>query len=366
MDPGGSMHAKDRLLALFDDDARRRLDRVPTFVQAVNPDFIERYEDALFSDECFDYVNNPGVDAALVLGFDGIFGDFPSAFTFEPVEVTGSDGKKHSINTEGREYHEGTRFYKGGLLTSQEVLDRIRATIKPVTDTRAMQATIDHGESIAPRIFAVPKTGGIFSRVLLAMGYKDFSMHYRKNTRFYQEMIEYRADLLRTEVEYLVAGGGKKAGALFIADDIAYKGRPMIPPDRFLSDFGKHYKEILGIARDAGIIPLLHTDGDITDMVPAFQQVGFRGVQGWEGGCDPRFINEKFPDFTAIGFGDMNEVLPFGTEARIEAHVKDLMAALKANRHFAIGPSSVVNATMPIGNVRAFVKHAKNLGRYSK
>ncbi len=358
------MNAKERLLALFDDAARRRLDRVPTFVQAVNPDFIERNEEALFSDVGFDYVNHPGMDAALVLGFDGIFGDFPSAFTYEPVEVTGSDGKKHAINTEGREYHEGTRFYKGGLLTSQDVLDKIRATIKPVKDLHPMQASIDHGETVASRIFAVPKTGGIFSRVLLATGYKDFSIHYRKNTRFYQEIIKFRANLLRTEVEYLVAGGGKNAGALFIADDIAYKGRPMIPPDRFLSDFGKYYKEILGIARDAGIIPLLHTDGDVTDMVPAFQQVGFRGVQGWEGGCDPRVINEHFPDFAVIGFGDMNEVLPFGTEARIEAHVKELMVALKANRHFAIGPSSVVNATMPISNVRSFVQHAKALGTY--
>ncbi len=358
------MNAKERLLSLFDDSVRQELDRVPTFVQAVNPDFIERNEEALFSDDGFDYTNNPWVDAALVLGFDGIFGDFPSAFTFEPVEVTGSDGKKHAINTEGREYYAGTKFYKGGLLTSQEVLDMIRATINPVKDLRPIQSIIDHGESLANRIFAVPKTGGIFSRVLLAMGYKDFAIHYRKNTRFYREMIKFRADLLRTEVEYLVAGGGKKAGALFIADDIAYKGRPMIPPERFLSDFGKHYKEILGIARDAGIIPLLHTDGDITDMVPAFQQVGFRGVQGWEGGCDPQLINERFPDFAVIGFGDMNEVLPFGPEARIEAHVRDLMAALKANRHFAIGPSSVVNATMPIENVRSFVRHAKVLGAY--
>jgi len=358
------MHAKERLLALFDDDARRKLDRVPTFVQAVNPDFIARNEEALFSDEGFEYVNNPWVDAALVLGFDGIFGDLPSAYNYEPVEVTGSDGKKHAINTEGREYYDGTRFYKGGLLTSHDTLDKIRATIKPVTDARPMQASIDHGETLARRIFVVPKTGGIFSRVLLAMGYKDFAAHYRKNTRFYRDIIKFRADLLRIEVEYLVAGGGKKAGALFIADDIAYKGRPMIPPDRFLSDFGGHYKEILGIARDAGIVPLLHTDGDVTDMVPAFQHVGFRGVQGWEGGCDPRIINDRFPDFVVIGFGDMNEVLPFGDKARIEAHVADLMAALKANRHFAIGPSSVVNATMPIENVRAFIRHARISGAY--
>jgi hypothetical protein len=364
MDQRGTMHAKERLLSLFDDGAGQELDRVPTFVQAVNPDFIARNEEALFSDEAFEYTNNPWIDAALVLGFDGIFGDFPSAFTYEPVQVTGSDGKKHAINTEGREYHEGTRFYKGGLLTSQDILDKIRATVKPVMDIRPMQASIDHGEALARRIFAVPKTGGIFSRVLLAMGYKDFSIHYRKNTRFYRDTIKFRADLLRTEVEYLVAGGGKKAGAFFIADDIAYKGRPMIPPDRFLSDFGPHYKEILGIARDAGIVPLLHTDGDITDMVPAFQRVGFRGVQGWEGGCDPRIINDRFHDFGIIGFGDMNDVLPFGTEARIEAHVKDLMAALKANRHFAIGPSSVVNATMPIENVRSFVRDAKIFGAY--
>lgn len=351
-------------MALFGDEERLRLDRVPTFVQAVNPDFIERNEDALFSDPGFDYINQPFIDAALVLGFDGIFGDFPSAYKYEPVVITGSDGKKHLINTEGREYHDGTLFYKGGLLTTQDILDRIRATIKPIVDTRPMQASMDRGESFAKRIFLVPKTGGIFSRVLLAMGYKAFSEHYHKNTRFYRDIIKFRAELLEIEVEYLVAGGGKQAGAMFIADDIAYKGRPMIPPGRYLSDFGPHYKKILGIARDAGIIPLLHTDGDVTDMIPAFQQVGFRGVQGWEGGCDPRVINDRFSGFVIIGFGDMNEVLPFGSESQIHAHVKDLMAVLKENRHFAIGPSSVVNATMPIENVRTFVQHARALGQY--
>ncbi|NMC04303.1 MAG: hypothetical protein GYA24_03780 [Candidatus Lokiarchaeota archaeon] len=358
------MHAKERLLALFDDDARRKLDRVPTFVQAVNPDFVERNADALFSDPGFEYVNQPFVDAALVLGFDGIFGDFPTAYRHEPVKVTGNDGTKCLMNPDGREYHAGTHYYKGGLLTTHELLDKIRSTIKSIADTRPMKASIDYGEKIAKRIFLVPKTGGIFSRVLLAMGYKEFSIHYRKNSRFYRDIIQFRADLLEIEVQYLVAGGGKKAGALFIADDIAYKGRPMIPPERFLSDFGPHYKKILGIARDAGIIPLLHTDGDVTDMVPAFQQVGFCGVQGWEGGCDPRVINERFPDFAVLGFGDMNEVLPFGNEARIEVHVKDLIAALKDNRHFAIGPSSVVNATMPIENVRSFIRHARTLGVY--
>jgi len=351
-------------MAVLDDEGRRCLDRVPLFVQTVNADFIQQNEESLFSDESLDYTNYPTVDAAMVLGFDGIFGDIPSCYTYEPTEIIDAQGKKHIVNTEGREYYPDTRYYKNGLLTSQEILDTIWATLKPIKDSRAMRQVIEYQETIAPRMFMVPKTGGIFSRVILAMGYKEFAINYKKNTRFYRELIRFRAEILKIEIEGLIAGGGSKAGAVFIADDIAYKGRPMIPPERFESDYGPHYKEILGMASDAGIVPLIHTDGDATSMIPSFQDVGFRGLQGWEGGCDPANINDHFPDFIVIGFGDMNEVLPFGTQDSIEAHVGALMDSLKDNRHFMIGPSSVVNATMPLQNVKCFVDAAKKMGVY--
>jgi hypothetical protein len=108
-----------------------------------------------------------------------------------------------------------------------------------------------------------------------------FSRNFIKNTALYRELVKFRAEFLQKDLEGLINATGNRAGAIFIADDIAYKGRPMISPERFLADYGRYYKDILGMVADAGILPLIHTDGDVTSMIPAFQEVGFRGLQGW-------------------------------------------------------------------------------------
>jgi len=132
-------------------------------------------------------------------------------------------------------------------------------------------------------------------------------------------------------VEAIINAVGNRPGVICIGDDVAFKGHPMIAPERWDQDIGPYYKTVCDMMIDAGIVPLMHTDGDITDIIPAFQHAGIRGVQGWEGGADPQYINDNFPDFYVIGFGDVGQVLPFGTPEQIDAHVKGLMDALKEN-----------------------------------
>ena len=115
---------------------------------------------------------------------------------------------------------------------------------------------------------------------------------------------------------------------------------------------------------DAGFIPQVHTDGDVTQLVPYFQEAGFLGLQGGEGGADPVYITEHFPDFVVIGFGDISDVIPFGSTTDVENHVKELMDALKENRHFIIGPSTVIYKGIPLQNVTAFIRAVHKFVRY--
>ena len=78
----------------------------------------------------------------------------------------------------------------------------------------------------------------------------------------------------------------------------------------------------------------------------------------------PYYINDIFPDFIVVGFGDVHEILPFGTPEQIDAHVKNLMDALKDNRHFIIGPSTVIFKEIPLKNVQIFIESIKKYGKY--
>ncbi len=281
-----------------------------------------------------------------------------------PIEVMDKTGTKQIIDDEGRVYYKNSTFYDHGLVHSLEIVEQLWANTKKLDNVKSIQTTINYYDSLADKLFLVPKDRRSFQSSFVGNGLWRIFPQLSEKYETYQEFVRFRAERLKDELQGLIDATGDKAKAFFIADDVAYKGRTMISPERWLSDYGPYYSEICKLATDNGILPLIHTDGDVTDLIPAFQQVGFRGLQGWEGGVDPAIINAQYPDFVVIGFVDMNEVLPFGTELQINQHVQELMDIFKANRHYMIGPSSVVNATMPIQNIRNFVDAAKKYGKY--
>jgi hypothetical protein len=57
-------------------------------------------------------------------------------------------------------------------------------------------------------------------------------------------------------------------------------------------------------------------------------------------------------------------VLPFGSKQEIFNHVKELMNALKENRHFIIGPSTVIYEGIPYKNVIYFIEASRHYGKY--
>lgn len=360
------MNPKERFLAVYSETERKKLDRVPSFVQYVRPEFISQNEDLLFGSYQEELFYNLRFDAPLVLGFDAVFADIPHSASCSQVELTDKAGKKHITSTSGQVSKEVGQFYNQGLLFSMENLEKLRETLKISDASDSIRKTISFYESVSNKIFPVVAIGGIFDDTWMAMGMTDFSINYRKKTRLYSEVLKFFAEVMIGNVQGLIDATNGRAGVVNLLDDVAFKGRTMISPERWLEDIGPYYKKVNKMIHDAGMVAQLHTDGDVTELIPAFQQVGFQGLQGWEGGMDPVKANEQFPDFVVVGFGDVGDVLPFGTPQIIENHVKTLMDALKENRHFVIGPSTVIVKEMPYSNVLNFMAAIKKYGLYSK
>ena len=359
------MRPSERYMAVFDETARKKLDRVPTHVQGVLDQFFTMNEDALLDDYDGELTYNLKFDAPYILGFDAVFAGMPGSLQCSGVEVEDKEGNRHHIGMSGQVGKKGSTFYNKGLLTSLENLNALWATVKEVDHSKEIESTVAFYESISDKIFPVPMVGGIFDTMWMAMGMKDFSRNYRKKTKLYTEIIRFFGENMITNIEGIVNATGGRGKVINILDDVAFKGRSMIPAKRWEEDLGPYYKKACSIISDAGMIPQIHTDGDVTEMIPSFQNVGFRGLQGWEGGMDPVYVNDHFPDFVVVGFGDVSEVLPFGTLEEVDTHVKELMDALKENRHYIFGPSTVIVKEMPLKNVQQFMASAQKYGKYS-
>ncbi|MBY8991475.1 MAG: hypothetical protein KGD58_12030 [Candidatus Lokiarchaeota archaeon] len=81
------MNAKERYLAVLDDDKRKDLDRVPTFVQYIRSEFVELHQ------QKFENVNVPfksdipRFKNAYFMGFESVFGGVYPGLRVSRVEV---------------------------------------------------------------------------------------------------------------------------------------------------------------------------------------------------------------------------------------------------------------------------------------
>jgi len=357
------MNAKERYLAVYDEDKRKTLDRVPTFVQYIKEDFIALHKDILLEKYQSKLFNNLYFDIPLIFGFDSIFASMTTSYKVRRVTVRDNEGNRVKIGIDGQTRRKST-YYEGGFIQSLDTLNDLRANLKIVNRSTQIVQMAEYFESLSPYIFPVPTLDGIFDKVWQAMGFSLFSREFRKKTKLYQELIKFYAEIIEINLEGIIEATKGRLNIINILDDVAFKGRPMISPASWERDFMPYYKKITAIISDAGMISQTHTDGDVTQLVPSLQKAGFRGLQGWEGGADPYFINDNYPDFVIVGFGDVSEILPFGSSSQIQNHVKTLMDALKENRHFILGPSTVIVKEMPLENIQAFMNAAKKYGNY--
>lgn len=358
------MNNRERYLAVYDEKERKKLDRVPTHVQYIRQEFIDANKERILKDYKGILFNDLYYDIPLILGFDSIFASFPRSVKIKSVKVEDGNGNIIRIGEDGEAIQQKTAYYEGGYIKNLEILNELEANLKILDNNMLIKKTISRYEKLSPYIFTVLQLEGIFDRVWKSMGMSTFSYHYSKNTNLYRELIKFYADLAQINLEGLINATGKRGDVITLLDDVAYKGRLMISPERWEQDFMPYYVKINSLISDAGMISQIHTDGDPTDLIPSLIKAGFRGLQGFEGGCDPIYINEKFPDFVVVGFGDVSSTLPFGTLEQIELHVKTLLETFKENRHFILGPSTVVFKEIPLQNIRKFIEVAKYYGKY--
>ena len=359
------MDAKHRYLAVYDDSERLKLDKVPKFVQYVREEFIAKHRLKLNLNLANHFSNMTYFSVPYELGFDAVFAPFPLCVKIKSVKIKLDNGEFLRIGEDGQKVHKKSHYYEGGFIHSIELLDELRNNMKIIDKNDDIQKVVNNYEKFSNKIFPILMIDGIFDRVWKSMGIVRFSLHYRKNSKLYRELIKFYAEITELNLSGLINATQNKSRIINILDDLAFKGRTFISPERWKRDIMPSYKKITSLIKDSGLIPQIHSDGDITELISLLQEAGFQGLQGWEGGCDPYYINDKFPDFVVIGFGDVSNILPYGSIETITNHVKDLMTALKENRHFVIGPSTVCHEKIPLENMQCFNLAADEFGKYS-
>ncbi len=90
------------------------------------------------------------------------------------------------------------------------------------------------------------------------------------------------------------------------AEDMSYNHGPMISRSVFDEFLAPYYREFLPLLEELNIIPILDSDGDVTQMVPWWQEVGMVGVLPLErqAQVDGGRLRAAFPTLRMIGHFD--------------------------------------------------------------
>ena len=100
------------------------------------------------------------------------------------------------------------------------------------------------------------------------------------------------------------------------AEDMSYNNGPMISEDLFNTFMAPYYRRIVPVLREHGTYPFVDTDGEISQLVPWFMEVGVDGFLPLErqAGCDLVAMREVHPRARFIGAYD-KMVMNQGEEA---------------------------------------------------
>jgi uroporphyrinogen-III decarboxylase len=93
---------------------------------------------------------------------------------------------------------------------------------------------------------------------------------------------------------------------LFLAEDICYNNGPLISPEMVREFLFPYYRNLIENARQRQNAPIriqIDTDGDATQVIDLYQEIGMRYMSPFEvaSGCDVVAVGERYPDLLMLG-----------------------------------------------------------------
>jgi len=159
----------------------------------------------------------------------------------------------------------------------------------------------------------------------------------------------------------------KGVDALWFGDDFGTQVSLLIPPETFRDQLKPIYKRMVDRFKAAkpDIIPILHCDGAVADLLDDIREIGFEvfnPVQPGVPGHLPQDMKTNFGDkFAFWGAIDQQDLLPNGTDVELERDITEKIAILGKGGGYMISPAHIIQADVSPERVMLFVELCKNV-----
>jgi uroporphyrinogen decarboxylase len=215
------------------------------------------------------------------------------------------------------------------------------------------KATIDR---VKGEYFIAPNLGFcLFERAWSLRGFENFLMDLALNAAFAEELLEriteIQVALARRFIALGVDGG-------YFGDDYGAQKSLLFSPHTWRSMFKPRLARMFAVFREAGLPVILHSDGDIAEILPDLVEIGLTVLNPVQPEVlDHTWLKHSFGDRLAFYGGvSIQTVMSQGTPLEVDAAVKRCAQTLAGDgTGLVIGPSHRMTADIPLVNVDALL-----------
>ncbi len=205
-------------------------------------------------------------------------------------------------------------------------------------------------------LFVIPNLGFcLFERAWSLRGFEAFLMDLGGDLTAAEELLEritaIQVVLARRFVELGVDGG-------YFGDDYGAQQSLLFSPRTWRSLFKPRLARLFAVFREAGLPVILHSDGDIAEIVPDLVEIGMTVLNPVQPEVlDHTWLRRTFGDRLAFYGGVSTQtVLPRGSPDQVRSAVDDCVRTLAPDgTGLIVGPSHRLQVDIPMENVDALL-----------
>lgn len=160
-----------------------------------------------------------------------------------------------------------------------------------------------------------------FHPTWMRIGMETLLMKLLEEPGLIHELFAAHAQLIIDIFEAMRAMGLEFDGAL-LADDLGYRAGPLISPRVYREVVFPYHKRLCDHFAEYGLKTILHSDGDISMLIPHFIDAGFAGLNPLEvnAGLDLRKLHAQYGE-RLVFYGNIDVRKLSGTRAELEEEV---------------------------------------------
>jgi len=200
---------------------------------------------------------------------------------------------------------------------------------------------------------------GFFDRGWSLRGMENFLADFVTNPTFVEEFFQAMTDAYLDLIDHIAA---YPFDGIRFADDWGYQRGILIGADRWRKFVKPGLKKIFGHARERGLLVMVHSDGDVTQLIPDLIEIGVTILNPLQPeAMDVLEIKRRYGKDLCFNGGISTQItLPRGTEQDVRREVAACLRYLGKGGGYIVAPAKAILPDVPLENAAALIDSLVN------